>query len=249
LLLLAACGDDSPTAMPDANAPQPDAAVDAFAVRKEGQVVIMEGRSPDPSATAVASFVDGRLLVPIATADGCDVFDNTPASSLDAGSITITGTSTPLTLVQEAAGKVYTTTQSVPDDLFSPAATLTVTATGGTVPAFTGGVTAPAPLDSLVIPSSISRATPATITWTAGSGNEVWVLVAALNGAARGMLCRTTDSGSFTLTEAAIAQLPATTTEVSLLVYRVKKTVVTAGSWDVMLYAVDNVTNVVPLGT
>ena len=254
LIALAACGDDGTTAATDAgtDAPQiPDAPPDAPPVKPEGQVVIMEGRFPAPLSIAVATFVNGAILPSLGTVNGCTLHGSDPTASLDAGSITIAGATTPLTLVRDTAADIYMTADEPPEDLFAPAAQLTVTATGATIPAFTGSVTAPAPLAGVVFPTAISRAAPPTITWTAGTANEVWIFMIAYVGANTGtvMVCRTTDTGSFGITPAAFAQLPVAASEAVISVYRLNKTVVNAGAWEVSLLAIDAIRDdEVPIG-
>jgi hypothetical protein len=137
-----------------------------------------------------------------------------PASSLAAGSITVTGTTTDVTLAQQTgSSSSYTANPPAPADLFAPGATLTVTATGAIVPAFTGAVVAPQPLADVVFPASISRAAPATITWTSGTRDTMWFLVASNNATPGAMLCTAPDNGSFTLTTNAIGLLPAAVTQ------------------------------------
>lgn len=235
------CGDDGNTivdgAVPDSRAP--DAALDAPPEAKEGQVIVAEAHSPIEISTAFGMLMDGPLFSPTATADDCLTMPNMSAASLSAGSITITGTTTSLTLAQEDPGDVYTTSTLPPADLFAAGATLTVTATGDTVPAFTGTVVAPEPLADVVFPASLSRASSADVTWTADSGSAVWVFVNSATETEGAILCRTTDAGSFTLTPAALAILPATLTSVSILVYRLDETEVTAGAWTIYLRAAD----------
>lgn len=252
-LLVGACGDDGGTTIDAAVTPDsssPDASVDAPpAVAKEGQVFVAEAHGNVESSIAVAMFVGGPLYVATGSADGCDAIADMPASSLAAGSITVTGTTSDVTLAQDMADDPYTPTAPTPTDLFAAGATLTVTATGGVVPAFTGDVVAPQPLADVVFPDSISRAAPAMITWTAGSGDTMWFLVASANATPGGMLCKAPDNGSFTLTTDAIGLLPAALTQLTIVAYRMNEAPVTAGAWTVYVRAADAVlANTTPIG-
>ena len=240
-LFAVGCGDDGTTtvdAAPSATKVA-DAAIDGAPAGKEGQVFIAEAHDPIEIATAFAMMFDGPLISPTATADECLTMPNTPGSSLSAGSITVAGTTTPLTLAQDAPGDVYTPAVEPPSDLFAAGATLTAAATGGVVPAFSGSVVAPAPLANVAFPASLSRAAPATVTWTAGSGSTVWIFVNSATTTEGALLCRTTDDGTFTLTPAALALLPAALTQVTIVAYRINETTTTAGAWTIYVRAVD----------
>jgi hypothetical protein len=241
LIGVVGCGDGG-DAKPDAAPMNVDASVDAAVVvpTKEGQVMIGRVHEPDASSFAVAMFADGKLINPTASAGGCYTAPNTPSTSLAAGSIMVTGTLPgPITLAQDAAGDRYSVVGTIPDVLFAPGATLGVSAAGGTVPAFTGSVTAPAALPVVNFPATFSRANGGTITWPSGNGDRMLMLVLSTSLDAA-MVCEAPDSGSFTLTPAALAIVP-TMTEAFVTIYRLKETVVTAGAWKVYVRAADGV--------
>lgn len=242
VLFVAACGDDGGTIADAATGDTTtvaDAAHDAAPTAKEGQVFIAEAHSPAEIATAFAMFLNGPLLAPTGSADGCLTMPNTSGASLSAGSIDITGTTEPLMLVQDDPGDVYTTTTLPPTDLFSAGDTLTVTASGDEVPAFTATVDAPAPLANVGFPASLSRSAPATVTWTAGTANAVWLLLNSATVTEGALLCRTTDTGSFTMTPAALALLPSGVTKATFIMYRLDETEKTAGAWTIYVRAAD----------
>lgn len=258
-LLVGACGGNggatSDAATIDAvvtpDSPSPDASVDAPPAAKEGQVVLGEARTMtnDSTPVVIAMFMNGPLYKTLASADGCDAIEDMPASSLAAGSITVTGTTSDVTLAQGSLNSPYTANPPAPADLFAAGATLTVTATGAIVPAFTGDVVAPQPLADVLFPGSISRAAPATITWTAGTSDTMWFLVASADATPGGMLCKAPDNGSFTLTTDAIGLLPPAVTTLTIVAYRMNEVPVTAGAWTVYVRAVDGVlADTTPLG-
>lgn len=229
----------------------PDASVDARPATKEGQVFLGEARTTTDQSTpvAIAMFVDGPLYVTLGSMDGCDAIDDMPASSLAVGSITVTGTTSEVTLAQSSLTSPYTANPPAPADMFAAGATLTVTATGAVVPAFTGNVVAPQPLADVVFPASISRAAPATITWTAGTADTMWIVVASAEATPGGIMCKAPDIGSFTLTTGAIGLLPATLTQLTMFAYRMNETPVTAGAWTVSVRAADGVlADTTPIG-
>lgn len=243
VLLVAGCGDDGATVVDGAvgDTRVADTPIDNAPGIKEGQVFISEvATTPTPTSLAYASLLDGPLEVTLADADGCVTMPNNPATSLPAGTITITGTTAAVTLVQAGQGEVYSPNAPAPTDLFTAGATLTVSGTGATVPAFTGTVTAPAKLENVAFPSTLSRSAPATITWTAGTGTAMWFLLTTSGGA---MLCRGPDNGSFTLTTAALALLSSTATSARIIGYRVSETTATAGAWKIYLRAADGLTS------
>lgn len=249
-LLVGACGDDGGVTIdaavtPDSASPDAsvDASVDAPPVAKEGQIFLGEARSTTNSTPVVSGmFMNGPVYVTLASADGCDAIDDMPASSLAAGSITVTGTTSDVTLAQQnGPNSPYYSNSATPADLFAAGATLTVTTTGAIVPAFTGDVVAPQPLADVVFPDSISRAAPATFTWTAGTSDTMWFLVASADATPGGMLCTAPDNGSFTLTTDAIALLPPAVTQLTIVAYRMNEVPVTAGAWTVYVRAADGV--------
>jgi hypothetical protein len=229
----------------------PDASVDARPAAKEGQVFLGHLRDTTNASTTVvlAMFMNGPVYVTTASADGCDAIQDMQPSSLAAGALTVTGTTSDLTLAQNSPNAPYTASSGVPADLFAAGATLTVTATGAVVPAFTGDVVVPQPLAGVVFPGSISRAAPATITWTAGTGDTMWFLVASGDATPGGMLCKAPDNGSFTLTTNAIGLLPPAVTKLTIAAYRMNEVPVAAGAWTVYLRVVDGVlADTTPLG-
>jgi hypothetical protein len=102
-----------------------------------------------------------------------------------AGTITITGGSISPSFVLNptGAGGPYATV-SAQKQSFNAGDTLSVTATGGQVPAFSGKtVTAPgeitltAPMFDAIGQTSFSRATPLAVTWTGASSGSILVLL------------------------------------------------------------------------
>lgn len=209
--------------------------------------MLSETQSPAIS-DAYAVMLDRPLETPLASADGCSTtslfgYD----SSLAVGTVTITGTTSPVTLERPGVKGLYRPNAAVPTDLFTDGAQLMVHATGATVPEFTGTVTAPTPLANVVFPTALSRSAPATITWTQGSGTTMWFLLLSEEAT---MLCKGPDNGSFTLTTGALALLPASTTSARIYANRVVETTTTAGAWTIYIRAADAVSGTeIPLGS
>lgn len=245
VVVLGACGDDGEAPVdgsPNNDAPAIDASIDGAPGRKEGQVFVAE---TPIIPIAMAMFVNGPLYTETGTAGPCFVGADNPATSLDAGSVMITGTTSTVALAPDDPGDVYTPTTQLPNDLFTAGATVTATASGATVPAFTGTVTAPARLGGLVPPTAYSRSSATTLTWTAGTGDAMWLLFTSTGGS---LLCRVPDTGSYAVPGAAFALLPTQVTQVSLIAYRVNEAEVQAGAWTVTLRAADGISSAqVPL--
>lgn len=129
-----------------------------------------------------------------------------------AGLITISGGAETMTLAP-AMDKTYAQ-QTASERLFMGGETLTYSAQGADIPAFTKTLTAPAraTITSPAKPSTslaVSRTQDLTVTWTGGAGGKVQV---ALIGAtiASTLLCRfEASAGTGTIPAAALAMLPA----------------------------------------
>lgn len=245
VVLVAACGDD-PVTKVDAgiqpDTPPADAAIDADTRARDGLVILAEIRGADEDVTADAILADGPVFgTPIASAGGCDVYEDPGETGFSAGNISITGTTEAITLVPNTATPVdYDPVATLPADLFAPGATLTVAAAGATVPAFNATVTAPAVLENTVVPATISRATPPSITWTAGTADEMWIWIIPFVGNGETVIwCRAPDNGSFALTTAITGLVPAQATSGLVILWRTNTTEVTAGNWTVDVTAGD----------
>jgi len=251
LLLVAACGgDDASTAdapvSPDAPG-QPDAgAPDASAVPREGIVILGEQvTNGNASAAAGVTLSDGPLFGgPTGSSGGCNVYLGVTDNGLSAGDITVTGTTVPLTLSPDGTTPPvnYSSTPSPPDDLLTPGATLTITAAGAAdVGAFSGTVVAPDPLAGVTLPTEVSLTNATTVTWTAGTADEMWAWVLGIGGGANSdvVWCRMPDNGTFTFPSAALGMLPAADTMALVVLWRTNATPVTAGGMHVALTAAD----------
>ncbi|HVV85398.1 MAG TPA: hypothetical protein VHE35_20205 [Kofleriaceae bacterium] len=134
-----------------------------------------------------------------------------------AGAITIAGLAVPLTLRPDPSSHFYASPAGLPDDLFADGATITATAAGDQVDAFsltTGGV---APLVSPYVGATLglTPGQPYALTWTAGGGDariqlEVnWADICHAGAAWYVLVCETDDTGAFTVPAAITAALPA----------------------------------------
>jgi hypothetical protein len=253
--LLAACSNPSPshTDAPVKNdAADAPASVDAPAqpdaptVATGGLVTLgLFHAGSVTTGDATAQFVAGSIYgETLGASGGCTLYNNPPTSGLSAGEITVTGTTTSVTLSPSGTPVKYATS-TLPMPLFAAGATLTVTAAGANFPAFTTTVTAPSPLAGFSTPSSISRGAGYTAAWTAGTAH-VWVLISAEIGAGNAdlLLCKVADTGSFTVTPAALALFPQSVTSVAVSLARVGETDLTVGSGEVDVVALD-----LPLGS
>lgn len=231
---------DAGPAGADASPMPPDAEAD----RDHGIVIIAEQldpANPTPRSTAAASFFDGPLFDgPDASGGGCNFYNAPNETGLSAGPIDVTGTSAPIMLVPSSASPpvMYSPMPNPPPaDLFAPGDSITMTAAGSEVPAFTGSVVAPAVIEGAAFPAAVSRATGGTVTWTARTADEMWLWLAAPSqaGTIDLLWCRMPDSGSFAIPPAGVALFPASATSVGFILWRVNARSVNAGNWSVAL--------------
>lgn len=258
--VLVACGSDphSPDAAVVHDAPHvdgpvlhPDAPVDAPAGPTVGMIEVTQGTgNGSATASADASFGVTTLFGPEVGTDGpCTIYGLTQNPvGYSAGAITITGTASTITLdATGAAPNVsYQPAAAVPKPAFTAGATITFTAAGGPdVGAFTATATAPETLAGFTPPTTMSRA-GYTATWTAGTGPTMWVIMAAFDasaGTGNGVVCRVTDTGSFTIPASTFAMVPATATTGFVGVGRVSPTTMTVGATMVTVQAVSYITS------
>jgi hypothetical protein len=159
-----------------------------------------------------------------------------------AGTLTVTGTTTSLTLTP-GTDDHYVSSPSVPTDLFAAGATLHVAAAGSPeFAAFAGDVTAPSTVAGFTAPTSISIAAGTTLTWTAGTSSVMQLVIAAFVGQTAAILfCRVPDNGSYAVPHSSLALLPAGATSGIVLLGRTNETVLTTSSGMVSLQAVSAV--------
>jgi hypothetical protein len=232
---------DAPTAH-DASA---DAQEDAPAQMISGLITLSRIHDTGlDTSDATAQFAYGNIYGTSLGSDGpCQMFQSPVTEGLSAGTITITGTSTPITLTPSGTPAKYHAS-SLPMPAFSPGATLTVNAAGAEVPAFTATVTAPMELTGFTTPDMISRAAGYHATWTHGTG-RVWLVIVGPQAAGDDLLlCKVPDTGSFTVTPSALALFPSAITKVSVEAARVGESDVIQGANELDFVALD-----VPLGS
>ncbi len=128
----------------------------------------------------------------------------------DAGVMTVTGLSEPLTISPSATGFYMTDWACCPDDLFEPGDTISVSAEGNQTPAFEVAATAVAPLGpELDCDMSLSGDADLVITWEPADGGDTirWEMVAAPHaGQGPMVLCETADTGTLTVPAALMEQ-------------------------------------------
>lgn len=228
VVALCACSTVSPTTI-DAPPPHPDAPADAAIdapTPRAGIVFLQQGTIMNAaSAAAGAGFVEGSPFgTPLGTSGACTAYTTPHTKGLSAGSIAITGTAMPLTLVPSgtATGVTYQASPKAPSPLFAAGASIGVAAPGtADFPAFSATLTGPAALAGFTAPTSISRAAGYTATWTAGSGPGIWVYLIGTSGPAIDLLlCKVPDTGSYAIAPAALALLPSTDTKALVIVGR-----------------------------
>jgi hypothetical protein len=133
-----------------------------------------------------------------------------------AGTITITGLATAVTLVPDPESHFYGSPGGLPDDLFADDATVMATAPGDEVEGFSLTVMGVEPLVSGYVDASLGLVPgqPFDLTWTAGtSGASIQLEVHWANICHAGaewyvLVCEVTDSGTFTVPAAITGALP-----------------------------------------
>lgn len=134
-----------------------------------------------------------------------------------AGTLTITGLARPITLVPDGETHSYPSPGGLPTDLFADAATIAVTASGGSVAGFSATLTGVTPLVSPYAGASagVVPGQPHPLTWDAASdGARIRFLLNWANICHAGaewyvLVCEVPDTGSFTIPAAATMALPA----------------------------------------
>jgi hypothetical protein len=155
----------------------------------------------------------------------CEASYQAPTAGYSAGTISVTGTNTALSLSPNglAPSAYYTATPTPTYPLFDPATTIALSAPGTTdFGAFSATATGPAPVLGVTPPTSVSRS-GYTATWTAGSGPGFWVELVGFVGtsSANTLRCRVSDTGSFTVPPEAFALMPSADDHVGVLLTRV----------------------------
>ena len=239
-LAVSACG--SPNAStPDAPAAPDAPPLDANLVHLHGLVALayLHAASMGSSGVTAQFSAGGVYGDPIGTDGACSMFHNPPKSGLSAGTITISGTTMPITLTPSGTPVQYNAS-SVPEHAFSAGAMLTASAAGAEFPAFTATTTAPTSVAGFTAPSSISRAAGYQATWTQ-DGGRIWLALEAENSASDAylLLCKVPDTGSYTVTPAALALFPAATGFVGVSLARVAEADVNVGADDIAFVALD----------
>jgi hypothetical protein len=207
----------------------------------------------DHEASAQAVFSGLGLQVnlgrKLGTADGCTLYANpymtTPDTGANAGDITIT-TGEPETITLLPVGTGTLVSYSASAEVTYPVLKGTVSfsgAGGAGVGAFSGSAKAPAALAGFTAPTSLSRSAGWTATWTAGKSSYVAVYITAFEEGDGSiskqdiLRCQTTDSGSFTVTGAALTLIPKVFKEAQAVLIRTNKETVTVGEYHVNLQA------------
>jgi hypothetical protein len=254
--LVAACGSSDPmssdAAVPDT--PAADTPADTAAAARHGIVQVTQGDTGTGNTGQVgAGFIMGAdIMGPVMATDGpCTSYGSMASpATLDAGTIMISGTLSPVTLTPSGSPLEYQAGSAVPYPLFSEGSTITITGAGGAdIPAFNGTVTAPADVAGFTKPTSLSRA-GYTVTWTAGSGPGMWVLLVAIDASFNGVpvICRVPDTGSFAIPASTFALLPAADTMGGVAVARVVESEVAVTDTSIALVALsEDSTSIIPL--
>ena len=220
--------------------------------RRAAFVSVVSGPESDiklHSFTAKAGFVfspDGTEAVfTTSTVGSCEIrlFTVPPTmgtpSNVDAGVITITGGKVPVTLTPNAMS-AYALVSDPAKDLFDGGEMITITAAGGTVPAFTASLTASVGVDVTLPleppnkgPLPVDRTSDLVFTWNNGGPGDVIVFLN--DGVGSRVYCTfSSAAGTGTVPKAALAKLSAGS-KGSFGVASITLKTVTVGSWPIQL--------------
>lgn len=214
-VLLAACGGGSGGGGDDVGLVDAPASVPG----NRGSVVVQGFKSSNANGgTATASFTMGTGGCPVTTLDNCVLTQACAAPAaqpVSAGTVTATGAAVPISLAPKADA-----TYPMLSDYMATAPwlaggeTVDVTATGATVPAFHGTVTAPnrPTITAPAMPAAgamlaVTRASGFSTTWTGGGAGKLEIY---LSSGSTTLVCDLDASaGSGTIPAATLAMLPA----------------------------------------
>lgn len=139
------------------------------------------------------------------------------ADAASASTMTLSGTKTPITMMEQFGGNYYPTEFPVPGELFDGGDPISVSATGDTIPAFTIAANGVATLDASFTNDEITLVDGQdfTFTWTPGGGatDRVRVTINA-TGIGHGtpkvaiLECDGPDTGSLTIPKAFVEAFP-----------------------------------------
>jgi len=231
-------------------------------VLPQSQVVVGEyDVAGSAGAFAFASFGGTIFGTPTAASGECALYAplTAPGGTKNAGTITVTGTMVPVVTLTPTPMPPYVgysyTPNPLPVDLYPVGAVVQFTGWGGPdVPAFSDLVIAPPPVTGAVFPASLSRSAPATVTWVPEVSTSLWIWIAAFDpggSSQHTLFCipRAGDTGSYTVSPAALSLIPPAETMGAVIVLRSMETWVMAGTYAVDLTVMDQRgSGVVPIG-
>jgi hypothetical protein len=223
------------------------------APRREGRITIARGdNNGRTGSSADAVFFEGPAWgLEIASDGPCTLRKPIPASGLSAGTITITGTVSPITLGEKptASGVRYAREGALPRPAFVDGAAITVEAAGGSdIPAFSAQVTAPPTLAGYSQPRVLSRDGYAA-RWAGATGSEILIAILAFDHARHELVvvCRVPDTGSFNVPRSTFAMLPPAFDSGIVIFGRVAETVQVVGDTRIMVDVVSSAGPSTPL--
>jgi hypothetical protein len=218
-------------------------------VVSQGQISVIESVNDPFIGTATlahAIFATQSLVGPPQDVGNCSILEPPgrepppPLSRFSAGRIEVTGTVNPLTLAPmgTAPNVNYVPTIRPDEDVFEAGVRLAIRATGDDVPAFYGDVLAPDPIEGVELPTTISRSAGVTVSWTPTTSDGIYVSVFSHAIRLQALICRVSDTGSFTLTPETLALLAADVGQVKLAINRFNESFVKpSADWKVSLLA------------
>lgn len=220
--------------------------------RRSGTVTI-EQAVQRTLATAVFVAGDSPLGPSQGSVGLCSVYcpaDDAPPS-ISAGTVAITGTATPITLIGSGSPISYAPDGTLPDPAFTAGVSVSVHGAGDPagVSAFDGVVAAPAPLRGYTPPTRVSRG-GVTLSWTAVAGSSMQITLTGVGDPAMSplILCKTDDTGTLVVPSDVFAWMPVSFPAVSIGVARISEVDVDIPRGAIAIEALDGeTTSSIPL--
>ena len=213
----------------------------AHAEGREGLIRIRP--SPGvPGLRVDGVFGEAPIAGTVIASDGpCTVRARAPVPGVSAGTITLTGTSVPITI--EAAGPELRYAYLGPA-FAREGEPIAVVATGGDFPVFGATVIAPPVLVGYTSPTAVELE-GYTATWTPSAGTQIQILIAAFHNGSDAMTitCRVPDTGTFTVPHSTLALLPWLFDRAVVEVARIAESVVQVGAETVTIQVESAVTS------
>lgn len=175
------------------------------------------------SASIFGKIDDPSGFEPTASLEGCDYFGEQPGAGISMGTLSVSGLVAPVVVEPSSFfdGELYV--ESLEPDSIPEGALIVATFTQPNTSADPVSIeaVAPAALAAVTMPETVVLTSSPTITWQAGSGDEVAVTLRVDGlGTSQTITCLTQDTGTFTFPPGVLAMIDGTESQGSLSITR-----------------------------